>query len=119
MNQIDLTKVYPCSITAILLFYQIFSLQNLSVTDSHCQIIINPQTYHTMNGNSTYVYITKAMKQSTYLNMLDNIRYMLLIPTTPVYIRELVQNKSVKKVCILHDLIGFVKIKKSPQIHIK
>ena len=70
-----------------------------------------------MNGN-TYVYITKAIKQSTYLNMLDNIRYMLLIPTTPVYIRELVQNKSVKKVCISHDLIGFVKINKSPQIHI-
>ena len=43
----------------------------------------------------------------------------LLIPTTPVYIRELVQNKSVKKVCISHDLIGFVKINKSPQIHIK
>ena len=59
-----------------------------------------------MNGN-TYVYITKAIKQSTYLNMLDNIKYMLLIPTTPVYIRELVQNKSVKKVCISHDLIGF------------
>ena len=49
-----------------------------------------------MNGN-TYVYITKAIKQSTYLNMLDNIRYMLLIPTTPVCIRELVQNKSVKR----------------------
>ena len=71
-----------------------------------------------MNGN-TYVYITKAIKQSTCLNMLDNIRYMLLIPTTPVYIREPVQNKSVKKVCISHDLIGFVKINKSPQIHIK
>ena len=72
-----------------------------------------------MNGNTvTYVYITKAMKQSTCLIMLDNIRYMLLIPTTPVYIRELVQNKSVKKVCISHDLIGFVKINKSPQIHI-
>ena len=71
-----------------------------------------------MNGN-TYVYITKAMKQSTYLNMLDNIRYMLLIPTTPVYIRELVQNTSVKKVCISHNLIGFVKTNKSPQIHIK
>ena len=63
-----------------------------------------------MNGK-TYVYITNAIKQSTYLNMLDNIRYMLLIPTTPVYIRELVQNKSVKKGCISHDLIGFVKIK--------
>ena len=71
-----------------------------------------------MNGN-TYVYITKAIKQSTYLNMLDNIRYMLLIPTTPVYIRELVQKKSVKKGCISHDLIGFVKINKSLQIHIK
>ena len=71
-----------------------------------------------MNGN-TYVYITKAIKQSTYLNMLDNIRYMLLIPNTPVYIRELVQNNSVKKVCISHDLIGFVKINKSPQIHFK
>ena len=63
--------------------------------------------------------ITKATKQSTYLNLLDNIRYMLLIPTTPVYIRELVQNKAVKKVCISHDLIGFVKINKSPQVHIK
>ena len=71
-----------------------------------------------MNGN-TYVYITKAIKQSTCLNMLDNIRYMLLIPTTPVYIRELVQNKFCQKVCISHDPIGFVKINKSPQIHIK
>ena len=59
-----------------------------------------------MNGN-TYVYITKAMKQSTCLIMLDYMRYMLLIPTTPVYIRELVQNKSVKKVCISHDLNGY------------
>ena len=67
-----------------------------------------------MNGK-TYVYITKAIKQSTYLN----IRYMLLIPTTPVYIRELVQNKPVKNLCISHDLIGFVKINKSPQIHTK
>ena len=52
---------------AILLFHQTFSLQNLSVSDSHCQIIIiNPQTYQTMNGN-TYVYITRAIKQSTCL----------------------------------------------------
>ena len=70
-----------------------------------------------MNGN-TYVYITKAIKQSTYLLRLANIRYMLLISTAPVYIRELVQNKSVKKVRILHNQIGFVKINKSPQIHI-
>ena len=41
-----------------------------------------------------------------------------LVPTTPVYIRELVQNKYVKKVYISHNLIGFVKINKSPQIHI-
>ena len=45
------------------------------------------------------------MKQSTYPIMLGPIKYILLTPTTPVYIRELVQNKSVKKVCILNNLI--------------
>ena len=49
--------------------------------------------------------------------MFDNIGYMLLIPTTPVYIRELAQNEFCQKVCISHNPKGFVKINKSPQIY--